>query len=71
MSELWSMNVALAMSTWNDIVVAYWRQVYHQSEESCQDWRHSSLVGHFRLPLRLAFFTAVFSAKDFSLGIAA
>ena len=30
-----------------------------------------SLVGHFRLPLPLAFFTAVFSAKGFSLGIAA
>ena len=29
------------------------------------------LVGHFRLPLPLAFFTAVLSAKGFSLGIAA
>ena len=33
-----SMNVALAMSTWNDIAVTYWHQVYHYSdEESYQD----------------------------------
>ena len=24
--ELWSVNVALAMSTWNDVAVAYWHQ---------------------------------------------
>ena len=42
--ELWSMNVALAMSTWNDIAVAYWRQVYRQSDESYQDWRRSSMT---------------------------
>ena len=43
-SELWSVNVALAMSTWNDIAVTYWHQVYHQSEESCQHWRCSSMT---------------------------
>ena len=25
--ELWSVNVALATSTWNDVAVTYWRQV--------------------------------------------
>ena len=30
--ELWSINVALAMSTWNDVAVAFWHQVYHQYE---------------------------------------
>ena len=32
--ELWSVNVALAMSTWNDVAVTYWHQVYTQSEDS-------------------------------------
>ena len=35
--ELCSVNVALAMSKWNDVAVTYWHQVYHQSEESYQD----------------------------------
>ena len=39
--EMWSVNVALATSTWNDVAVTYWHQVYHQSEESNQNWRHS------------------------------
>ena len=33
------MSVALAMSTWNDVAVTFWHQVYHQSEESYQDWQ--------------------------------
>ena len=44
--ELWSMNVALGMSTWKDIAVTYWHQVYRQSEESYQDWRRSSMTSH-------------------------
>ena len=36
--ELWSVNVALAVSTWNDIAVTYWHQVYTQSEDSYQQW---------------------------------
>ena len=42
--ELWSMNVALAMSTWNDAAVTFWHQVYRQSESSYQDWRRSSMT---------------------------
>ena len=42
--ELWSVNVALAMSTWNDVAVAYWRQVYHQSEKSYLQWRRSGMA---------------------------
>ena len=38
------MNVSLAMSTWNDVVVTFWHQVYHQSESSYQDWRRSSMT---------------------------
>ena len=45
--ELWSMNVALAMSTWNDVAVSFWHQVYHQSQSSSQDWRRSSMTGRF------------------------
>ena len=41
------MNVALAMSTWNDIAVTYWHQVYRQSEERYQDWRRSSMTERF------------------------
>ena len=42
------MNVALAMSTWNDVAVAFWHQVYHhQSESSYQDWRRSSMTERF------------------------
>ena len=37
------MKVALAMSTWSDIAVAYWHHVYHQSEESYQDWRRRAV----------------------------
>ena len=45
--ELWSMNVALAMSTWNDVSVSYWRQVYIQSEESYQHWLQSGMADRF------------------------
>ena len=45
--ELWSVNVALAMSTWNDVAVTYWHQIYHQSEESYQDWRQSGMADRF------------------------
>ena len=41
------MNVALAMSIWNDIAVTYWHQVYHQSEESYQDRRLSCVTERF------------------------
>ena len=41
------MSVALAMSTWNDVAVTFWHQVYHQSEESYQDWRQSSMTERF------------------------
>ena len=42
--ELWLTNVELAMSTSNDVAVAFWHQVYRQSEESYQDWRRSSMT---------------------------
>ena len=42
--ELWSMNVALAMSTWTDVAVTFWHQGYHQSESSYQYWRRSSMT---------------------------
>ena len=40
--ELWSVNVALAVSTWSDIAVTYWHQVYTQSEDSYQQWKEST-----------------------------
>ena len=45
--ELWSMKVAKAMSTCNDVVVTFWHQVYHQSESSSQDWQRSSMTERF------------------------
>ena len=33
----------------NDEAVTFWHQVYHQSEESCQDWRRSSMTERFQL----------------------
>ena len=42
--ELWSVNVALAMSTWNDIAVTFWHQVYTQSEDSYLQWRRSGMA---------------------------
>ena len=45
--EMWSVNVALAMSTWNDVGVTYWHQVYRESEESYQEWRRSSMSERF------------------------
>ena len=45
--ELWSVSVALAMSTWNDVAVTYWHQVYIQSEESYQHWRRSGMADRF------------------------
>ena len=41
------MVVALAMSTWNDVAVTFWHRVYRQSEDSCQDWRRSSMTERF------------------------
>ena len=35
------------MSNWNDVAVTFWHQVCHQSEESYQDWRRSSMTGRF------------------------
>ena len=40
--ELWSVNVALGMSTWNDVAVTY-----HQSQESYQDWPRSGMADRF------------------------
>ena len=45
--ELWSMNAALATSTWTDVAVTFWHQVYHQPEESYQDWLRSSMTERF------------------------
>ena len=45
--ELWSVNVALAMSTLNDIAVTYWHQVYTQSEDNYQQWRRSGMAERF------------------------
>ena len=53
--ELWSVNVALAMSTWNDVAVTYWHQVYHQSEESYRDWRRSSMTERFAYEKRYLY----------------
>ena len=53
--ERWSVNVALAMSTWNDIAVTYWHQAYHQSEESYEDWRHSSVTERFAYEKRYLY----------------
>ena len=53
--ELWSVNVALAMSTWNDIAVTYWHQVYHHSEESYRDWRRSSMTKKFACEKRYLY----------------
>ena len=39
-----SINKALAMSTWNDVAVTCWHQVYRQSESSYKDWRRSSMT---------------------------
>ena len=41
--ELWSVNVALALSTWNDVAVTYWHQVYIQY----QHWRRSGMADRF------------------------
>ena len=53
--ELWPVNVALAMSTWNDVAVTYWHQVYIQSEESHQDWRRSGLADRFAYEKRYLY----------------
>ena len=53
--ELWSMSVALAMSTWNDVAVTFLRQVYHQSEGSYQDWRRSSMTERFAYKRRYLY----------------
>ena len=45
--ELWSMNVALAMSTWSDVTVIFWHQVDHQSDSGNQDWRRFSMTKRF------------------------
>ena len=48
------MNLALAVSTWNDVAVTYWHQVYRQSEESYQ-WRRSSMTERFAHEKRYLF----------------
>ena len=53
--ELWSVNVALAMSTWNDIAVTYWHQVYTQSEDSYQQWRRSGMADRFAYEKRYLY----------------
>ena len=53
--ELKSVNVALAMSTWNDVAVTCWRQVYIQSEESYQDWHRSGMADRFAYEKRVLY----------------
>ena len=53
--ELWSVNVALALSTWNDVAVTYWRQVYTQSEDSYQQWRRSGMADRFAYEKRYLY----------------
>ena len=53
--ELWSVNVALAMSTWNDVAVTYWHQVYIQSEESYQHWRRSGMADRYAYEKRYLY----------------
>ena len=53
--ELWSVNVALAMSTWNDIAVTYWHQVYTQSEDIYQQWRRSGMADRFAYEKRYLY----------------
>ena len=43
------------MSTWNDVAVTYWHQVYHQSEESYQDWRRSGMADRFAYEQRYLY----------------
>ena len=35
------------MSAWNDVAMTFWHQAHHQSEESYQDWRRSSMTERF------------------------
>ena len=42
--------MALAMSTWNDVAVTFWHQVYHQS-----DWRQSSMTEGFAYEKRYLY----------------
>ena len=49
------MNVALATSTWNDVAMTFWRQVYHQSESNYQDWRCSSMTERFAYEKRYLY----------------
>ena len=53
--ELWSVNVALAMSTWNDVAVIYWHQAYLQSEESYQHWHRSGMAYRFAYEKRYLY----------------
>ena len=53
--ELWSVNVALAMSTWNDIAVTYRHQVYTQSEDSYQQGRRPGMADRFAYEKRYFF----------------
>ena len=48
-------NVVLAMSTRNDVAVAYWRQVYIQSEESYHHWRRSGMADRFACEKRCLY----------------
>ena len=43
----WSIGHVYIDSTWNDVAVAFWHQVYHQSGGSYQDWRRSSMTERF------------------------
>ena len=53
--ELWSVNVALAMSTWNDVAITYWHQVYTQSEDSYQQWHRSGMADRFAYEKRYLY----------------
>ena len=49
------MNVALAMSTWNDVAKTFCHQVYHQSEKSYQAWQRSSMTERFAYERRCLY----------------
>ena len=43
------------MSTWNDIAVTYWHQVYTQSEDNYQQWRRSGMADRFAYEKRYLY----------------
>ena len=43
------------MSTWNDVAVTNWHQVYTQSEDSYQQWRRSGMADRFAYEKRYLY----------------